>query len=88
MKFGKAVRDARTRKRMTLSDLAERVGITKGYLSGIETCSISPPRHEKVKRIARFLGLDYEAMAILAVLDSQSREVRKILIDAIGGEVA
>ena len=41
--FGKRIRQYRVNKRLTLRELAERTGITKGYLSKIEKAKKAPP---------------------------------------------
>jgi transcriptional regulator with XRE-family HTH domain len=41
--LGKRIQQYRTNKRMTLQELAERTGYTKGYLSKIEKAKKAPP---------------------------------------------
>jgi SOS-response transcriptional repressor LexA len=60
--FGRQVRRARKNRGQTLDDLSAATGIAKSYLSQIETGYAPPPRDEKVRRIARALGLDEEAL--------------------------
>ena len=41
--LGKRIQQQRTDRRLTLQDLAERTGYTKGYLSKIENSEKAPP---------------------------------------------
>ncbi|MBE3097855.1 MAG: helix-turn-helix domain-containing protein [Planctomycetes bacterium] len=66
--FGQEVRRARTGRGMTLDGVAAATGIAKSYLSQIETGYAPPPRDEKVRKIARALGLDEEALVAQAHL--------------------
>jgi phage repressor protein C with HTH and peptisase S24 domain/DNA-binding XRE family transcriptional regulator len=62
MEFGRQVRLARKKRGLTLEALAQSAGLGKSYLSQIETGYAPPPRDDKVRRIARALGLDEEAL--------------------------
>ena len=66
--FGQEVRRARTGRGMTLDGVAAATGMAKSYLSQIETGYAPPPRDEKVRKIARALGLDEEALVAQAHL--------------------
>lgn len=61
--FGQIVREARLERRknnpdFSLRKFAVRVGISPTYLSKAETDEFTPPRAEKVVKIAEELGLD------------------------------
>ncbi len=60
--FGEEVRRARQQRRMTLEALSQATGMAKSYLSQIETGYASPPRDEKIRKIAEALGLDAKAL--------------------------
>ena len=66
--FGQAVRLARRKRGLTLEALAQAAGLAKSYLSQIETGYAPPPRDEKVRAIARALGLDEETLVTRAHL--------------------
>ncbi|MCP3940179.1 MAG: helix-turn-helix domain-containing protein [Desulfobacteraceae bacterium] len=53
----------RTRKKLTLQDLAEKTGLTKGYLSKVERSQKAPP-YSTLTKIAE--GLDTEVSTILS----------------------
>jgi len=57
--FGKDLRAVRRTAQLTLDQLASATGISKPYLSNIETGRTpGPPSEEKLKRLARALPLD------------------------------
>jgi len=57
--FGKSLRTLREGRGMTLDSLAQATGISKPYLSQIETARTpGPPSPEKLRRLARALLLD------------------------------
>jgi repressor LexA len=57
--LGAAIRLRRLAKRLTLDDLARATGISKPYLSNIETARApGPPSEEKLDRLAAALGLE------------------------------
>ncbi len=64
--FRQRVRRARKGRGMTLEELASATGMAKSYLSQIETGAASPPRDDKVRRIAAALGLDEVELVSLA----------------------
>lgn len=51
------IKTLRTREKITLSALAERTGLTKGYLSKIERSAKAPP-YSTLTKIAGALGVD------------------------------
>jgi len=77
--FGEEVRRARQNRGMTLDDLAAATGMAKSYLSQIETGYASPPRDDKVRRIADALGLDAEALLPRAHLSDLPEDVKRRL---------
>ena len=77
--FGEEVRRARRQRGMTLDDLAAATGMAKSYLSQIETGYTSPPRDDKVRKIAGALGLDAEALLPRAHLSELPDDVKRRL---------
>jgi site-specific DNA-methyltransferase (adenine-specific) len=63
--FGKVVKDQRRVLGISLSSLSARVGVTKGYLSRIESGKAAPSIG-MVKRLAKSLRLDASKIGILA----------------------
>lgn len=57
----KNIRKARSEKKMSLENLAELAGLTKGYLSKIENSDKAPPL-STLSKIARALNLDVEGL--------------------------
>ncbi|HVT82331.1 MAG TPA: helix-turn-helix transcriptional regulator, partial [Phycisphaerae bacterium] len=61
--FGKAVRQVREKRGMTLESLAAETGISKPYLAHIETARTpGPPTEGKLKALAKGLGLEPRVM--------------------------
>jgi phage repressor protein C with HTH and peptisase S24 domain/transcriptional regulator with XRE-family HTH domain len=75
--FGREVREARKKRGMTLEALASATGIAKSYLSQIETGYASPPREDKVRKIAKALGLDAGALVARAHLSQLPADLRE-----------
>ena len=59
--IGKRIKAFRTQKRITLEQLANQAGFTKGYLSKVETSKKSPPV-STLGIIARVLGVTISAL--------------------------
>ncbi len=65
--FGKILREARDNRALTLDALAQATGISKPYLSQIETARTpGPPSPQKLRRLAKALGLDPEELLAAA----------------------
>ena len=77
--FGEEVRRARQARGMTLDALAAATGMAKSYLSQIETGYASPPRDDKVRKIAEALGLDAQALLPRAHLSELPEDVKRRL---------
>lgn len=56
--YGSVIREARQARGWTLQELANKAGTNKGYVSGIETCSVRPPASKISTRLAKALSLD------------------------------
>ena len=76
--LGAVIRDRRTRLGLTLSQVAERVGCAKSYLSAIETgVRQRPPGLELVGRLESALGLDAGQLVEIANWESTPASVRE-----------
>lgn len=67
--FGGQVRSRRQRAGLSLSDLAERMGCAKGYLSEVENGRRNAPGEEMVRRFEESLGVMDGALARAAGLE-------------------
>lgn len=76
--FGERIRELRTTRdnRISLRDLARRVGIDFTYLSKIENGKVPPPSDEVIEKLARELEVDLEELLALAAKVSQE-DLRK-----------
>lgn len=78
--LGAKLRRQRRRLGLTLDDLAERTGISKPYLSLIETGRVpNPPSDEKLRRLEQTLGFPKSELLTQAHLHRTPRDVRDML---------
>lgn len=71
--FGELLFALRTQCRVSQTEVAQRAGISKGYLSGVENCRLRPPVLDTVRRLANALRLDASARAQLERLAQYDR---------------
>lgn len=78
--LGPQIRGQRQRLGLTLDELAGRTGISKPYLSLIETGRVAnPPSDQKIRRIEQALGFTQGHLLSQAHLHRTPRDVRAIL---------
>lgn len=78
--LGPKLRRARRRLGLTLGELAARTGISKPYLSLIETGRVpNPPSDEKLRRLEQSLGFVAGELVSQAHLERTPRDVRAML---------
>ncbi len=78
--LGVKIRRQRRRMGFTLDDLAGRTGISKPYLSLIETGRVTnPPADEKLRRLEQTLGFGANELISQAHLQRTPRDVREML---------
>jgi phage repressor protein C with HTH and peptisase S24 domain/transcriptional regulator with XRE-family HTH domain len=78
--LGPKIRKQRRRLGLTLDELAGRTGISKPYLSLIETSRVpNPPSDEKLRRIEQMLGFNTGELLTHAHLQRTPRDVRVML---------
>ena len=80
MNVSGAIRELRENKKMTLSELAKNSGLTKSYLSRIESGERSPTI-KSVQSICSGLGVSTNTLFILA--DSNDSELSNKLKDLV-----
>lgn len=64
--FGRTIRTARMRVKITLRKFAEMVGVSPTYISQIERDEYDPPSIERIEKIAEILCLDADELSALA----------------------
>lgn len=85
--LGPKLRKKRLRLGLTLDELAGRTGISKPYLSLIETSRVpNPPSDEKLRRLEQALGFNAGELLTLAHLQRTPRDVRVVLQSLLQGE--
>src|SRR3954466_13111318 len=78
--LGPKLRRQRRRLGLTLDELAGRTGISKPYLSLIETGRVpNPPGDEKPRRLEQTLGFTTSELLTQAHLQRTPRDVRAVL---------
>src|SRR3954451_7096734 len=78
--LGPKLRRQRRRLGLTLDELAGRTGISKPYLSLIETGRVpNPPSDEKLRRLEQVLGFTAGELVSQAHLQRTPRDVRAML---------
>src|SRR5207247_4151282 len=78
--LGPKLRRQRRRLGLTLDELAGRTGISKPYLSLIETGRVpNPPSDEKLRRLEQTLGFTPGELITQAHLHRTPRDVRVVL---------
>src|SRR4051812_3119111 len=78
--MGVKLRRQRRRLGLTLDELAGRTGISKPYLSLIETGRVvNPPSDEKLRRLEHTLGFTPGELLTQAHLQRTPRDVRAVL---------
>src|SRR4051812_33210146 len=78
--LGSQIRKQRRRLGLTLDELAGRTGISKPYLSLIETGRVpNPPSDEKLRRLEQALGFPAAQLLSQAHLHRTPRDVRVML---------
>jgi repressor LexA len=79
--IGSKVRKQRRRLGLTLDELSGRTGISKPYLSLIETGRIlNPPSDEKLSRLEQTLGIEAGELLMQAHLQRTPRDVRAVFV--------
>jgi repressor LexA len=79
--MGPKIRKQRRRLGLTLDELSGRTGISKPYLSLIETGRTSnPPSDEKIRRLEQTLGFTAGELLIEAHLQRTPRDVRAVFV--------
>src|SRR5262245_49875021 len=78
--LGVKLRRQRRRMGFTLDELAAKTGISKPYLSLIETGRVpNPPSDEKLRRLEQTLGFTTNELVTQAHLQRTPRDVRAVL---------
>jgi transcriptional regulator with XRE-family HTH domain len=67
MEFGAAIRSARERSGMTLTELARQLGVTKVYVSDVERGRRAPFSRTRLEDVAAILGINPELLYVLSV---------------------
>jgi phage repressor protein C with HTH and peptisase S24 domain/DNA-binding XRE family transcriptional regulator len=84
--LGPKLRRQRRRLGLTLDELAGRTGISKPYLSLIETGRVpNPPSDEKLRRLEQSLGFTPGELVTQAHLQRTPRDVRAVLTKLLQG---
>lgn len=86
--FGKFLRDLRVSKELSLTELARKAGVEKGYLSGVENEKVNPPSARVVRMLAKVLKHDTKDLLLRACIEKAPKEIQQDLVRALFPEVA
>lgn len=75
-RFGEIIKRARQAHSWTLERLARKIGTHKGYVSGMEGGSCTPPSAKLVSRLARALQLDDRDLLLRAYVGKAPTSIR------------
>jgi len=73
--FGQIVKKARLAKGRTLDQVAHAIDGHKGHVSGFENGKIRAPSPKKIRRLCKYLGLDYQTMLSLAWWEKRPKDL-------------
>ena len=74
--FGEQIRKLRKESRLTLEQVARKVGTHKGYVSGIETGKVRPPSVKLIRKLAKIFGQDEKKLVRMAWVDKAPPLIR------------
>jgi len=78
MSLGQIIRDRRREKKLTLDEVANRIGFSKPYLSTIETCKVNnPPSDELLKKLEKVLKFKSGFLMRIAHLERMPSDLRE-----------
>jgi transcriptional regulator with XRE-family HTH domain len=63
--FGDVLKEARTKKKLTLREVGEHIGKPIGYIADIEHNRVKVSDWSTVRKLENFLSIDYESLVIL-----------------------
>ena len=67
MNFGEKIREARSEKGISLTELAKQLGVTKVYVSDVERGRRAPFNLMRIRQVSEILGCDPFDLYVLAV---------------------
>ncbi|MEH7308400.1 helix-turn-helix domain-containing protein [Neobacillus drentensis] len=79
--IGRNIYEIRMKKGFTLSDLAERAGISKSYLSNIERNLNQNPSIQVIRKIAHVLDVDLKLLIKTGSIEEEHQILDKEWID-------
>lgn len=74
--FGEIIRQARKKRGWLVQELATKVGIQKGYVSGIESGRVKPPKIWLVVALAKLLKLNANELLMRAHVERAPSIIR------------
>jgi len=79
--FGERIRSLRKERKLTLEQVAKKVGTHKGYVSGIETGKVRPPSVKLIRKLAKVFGQDEKSLVRMAWVDKAPPLIRDEAVD-------
>jgi len=85
--FGEVVKDRRQFLKLTLEELAKKIGSHKGYISGIENGKVSPPSPRITEKLCLALEIGVEGMLLRGWAQKAPKRVRAWVSDLVAKEL-
>lgn len=79
--FGSFIKEKRVKKRYSLRDVSEKIGISNVYQSSIETGKRPAPSYEILSKLSGALQLNAEETGIMYDLAAKSKNTRSVAYD-------
>lgn len=86
-KFGEVVKSRRRFLKLTLEDVARKVGTHKGYLSGIENGKVKPPAPGITEKLCQALEIGVEGMLLRGWAEKAPKRIRPWVADLASKEL-
>lgn len=85
--FGEVVKARRLFLKLTLEELARKVGTHKGYISGIENRKVSPPSPGITEKLCKALEIGVEGMMLRGWAQKAPKRIRDWASDLVAKEL-
>lgn len=82
-RYGLVILRRRQAAKLTLEQVARKIGSHKGYVSGIENDKVRPPSPGITARLCRVLGMDEKTMLMRSWAEKAPASVRADAIDLV-----
>lgn len=82
-RYGLVIRDRRWFAKLTLEQVARKIGSHKGYISAIENNKVRPPSPRVTARLCKVLGMDLRTMLMRGWAEKAPALIRQDATDLV-----